>query len=47
MQSLIENKALRETFGHAANQRALDNFSEQKLTNALLDYYQIQIGFIK
>ena len=40
MKALIGNPALRERLGARARQRAVDEFSQQRLTQALLDYYR-------
>jgi len=44
MEMLMNDPALRERLGTRARQRAVDEFSQQRLTQALLDYYRGAIG---
>jgi glycosyltransferase involved in cell wall biosynthesis len=41
---LMKDPALRERLGTRARQRAIDEFSQQRLTQALLDYYRGVLG---
>lgn len=44
MEMLMKDPALRERLGTRARQRAVDEFSQQRLTQALLDYYRGVLG---
>jgi len=44
MNALIGNPALRERLGARARQRAVDEFNQQRLTQALLDFYREALG---
>jgi glycosyltransferase involved in cell wall biosynthesis len=44
MGMLLEDPALRERLGARARQRAINEFSQQRLTQALLDYYRNALG---
>lgn len=44
MEMLMIDPALRERLGTRARQRAIDEFSQQRLTQALLDYYRGALG---
>jgi len=44
MEMLMNDPALRERLGTRARQRAVDEFSQQRLTQALLDYYRVALG---
>ncbi len=44
METLMKDPALRERLGTRARQRAIDEFSQQRLTQALLDYYRGALG---
>jgi glycosyltransferase involved in cell wall biosynthesis len=44
MEMLMKDPALRERLGTRARQRAVNEFSQQRLTQALLDYYRGALG---
>jgi len=44
MEMLMKDPELRERLGTRARQRAVDEFSQQRLTQALLDYYRVALG---
>ena len=44
MGMLLEDPAMRKRLGARARQRAIDEFRQQRLTQALLDYYREALG---
>ena len=47
MGMLLEDPALRERLGTRARQRAINEFNQQQLTQALLDFYRDALGELK